>query len=76
MLTAGLRAPRFKARIAFKLVWCPPAFKQFVLVDDGGALLATGTPTGTLPPLRERQQNYAACRGGRYAAAAEGAGTQ
>ena len=44
---------QFRARVAFKLVWCPGAdgeFASFVLVDDAGELLATGTPTGALPP--------------------------
>ena len=26
---------QFRARIAFKLVWAPPDFNSFVLVDDG-----------------------------------------
>jgi hypothetical protein len=30
---------QFKSRIAFKLVWCPPDFKTFVLVDDDGKLI-------------------------------------
>jgi hypothetical protein len=50
---------QFKSRIAFKLVWCPPAFNSFVLVDDAGDLLARGTPSGgQLPSLRERQYNF------------------
>lgn len=49
---------QFKSRIAFKLVWCPPTFKQFVLVDDDGNLLTYGQPTGNLPHIRERQMNY------------------
>ena len=60
---------------AFKLVWCPPEYKTFVLVDDAGALLKTGAPTGELPPLREREANYMACQGGRYAIAAAEQGT-
>ena len=27
---------QFRSRIAFKLVWAPPAFEAFVLVDDAG----------------------------------------
>ena len=27
-----------RSRIAFKLVWAPPDFNSFVLVDDGGDL--------------------------------------
>jgi len=30
---------QFRSRIAFKLVWIPPNFIEFVLVDDGGDLL-------------------------------------
>jgi len=37
---------QFQSRIAFKLVWCPPEFASFVLVDDEGNLLKKGTPTG------------------------------
>ena len=27
---------QFRSRIAFKLVWAPPTFEAFVLVDDAG----------------------------------------
>lgn len=57
---------QFQSRIAFKLVWNPPDFNTFSLVDDDGALLARGTPTGRLPPLSERQRNYLAVQGGKY----------
>ena len=40
-------------------------------VDDEGRLLKKGTPTGALPHLMSRQQNYGLVRGGLYAAAAE-----
>jgi hypothetical protein len=33
-------------------------FTQFVLVDDAGAMLAEGHPTGELPSLNERRRNY------------------
>lgn len=63
---------QFRSRIAFKLVWCPPAFERLCLVDDAGGLLATGRPTGgELPRLRERQQNFELVRGSKYAEAAE-----
>merc|ERR1719310_558444 len=62
---------QFRSRIAFKLVWAPPTFEAFVLVDDAGDLLNSGTPAGELPSLRQRQQNYALVRGSKYAAAAE-----
>lgn len=64
---------QFQSRIAFKLVWCPPDFNSFVLVDDEGNLLKRGTPTGALPHLRSRQANFELVRGGLYAAAAENA---
>ena len=81
---AGKAPPRdvchvqFEARIAFKLVWCPggsspPAFERYVIVDDDGALLATGLPdqdsVEPLPHLREREANYAVVAGSRYAQA-------
>lgn len=61
---------QFKARIAFKLVWVPPAFERFVLVDDAGTLLAQGHPTGHLPDLRQRQANFNAVGKGKYSKAA------
>ena len=65
---------QFRSRIAFKLVWVPPALETFVLVDDAGDLLNSGTPTGRLPALSQRQQNFALVRGSKYAAAAEALG--
>ena len=62
---------QFRSRIAFKLVWCPPAFERFCLVDDDGAPLASGAPSGQLPHLRSRQENFALVRGSKYAVAAE-----
>eukprot|EP00617_Octactis_speculum_P023125 CAMPEP_0185743806 /NCGR_PEP_ID=MMETSP1174-20130828/1723_1 /TAXON_ID=35687 /ORGANISM="Dictyocha speculum, Strain CCMP1381" /LENGTH=211 /DNA_ID=CAMNT_0028416791 /DNA_START=78 /DNA_END=713 /DNA_ORIENTATION=+ len=63
---------QFRSRIAFKLVWCPPEFDTFVLVDDSGEELNRGTPTGqALPALRERSRNFAVVRGSKYARAAE-----
>lgn len=65
---------QFRSRIAFKLVWCPPDFTSFVLVDDDGALLNQGSPTGTLPDIRWRRSNYELTKGGKYAREAESAG--
>lgn len=62
---------QFSARVAFKLVWVPPAFTQFVLVDDEGALLKYGTPSGDLPHARSRQGNYGLVKGGKYATVAD-----
>jgi hypothetical protein len=62
---------QFKSRIAFKLVWCPPAYQTFVLVDDAGALLAMGTPKGTLPDIRERRQNYQLVKNSKYSKEAD-----
>ena len=68
---------QFRSRIAFKLVWCPPSFTAFVLVDDEGKLLATGTPTGPgLPNARSRSENYLLVRGSKYATEAEKVGGQ
>lgn len=49
---------QFQSRIAFKLVWCPPLYKTFVLVDDDGTLLNYGTPTGHLPSMYDRTLNF------------------
>ncbi len=62
---------QFRSRIAFKLVWCPPEYKTFVLVDDAGILLAKGTPSGDLPDIRERRMNYELVKGSKYATAAD-----
>jgi len=62
---------QFRSKIAFKLVWVPSSYTTFVLVDDDGKLLATGAPTGDLPPLRERQMNYRLVIGSKYARAAD-----
>lgn len=61
---------QFQSRIAFKLVWCVPDYTQFVLVDDDGALLTWGEPSGVLPALRERQRNYQHLLGSKYVAEA------
>lgn len=62
---------QFRSRIAFKLVWCPPDYRTFVLVDDAGSLLNRGTPMGTLPAVAYRQGNYQLVRGSKYAIEAE-----
>jgi len=63
---------QFRSRIAFKLVWAPPDFNSFVLVDDSGAYLNHGTPTGALPNIRYRQSNYNLVKGSKYAREADG----
>lgn len=62
---------QFRSRIAFKLVWCPPAYTRFVLVDDAGNLLNKGAPRGQLPHLSERRQNFQVVAGSKYAVQAE-----
>lgn len=62
---------QFHSRIAFKLVWCPPDFTTFVLVDDDGNLLNQGSPQGRLPSINERRQNYMLVAGSKYAVAAD-----
>jgi len=62
---------QFRSRIAFKLVWCPPSFESFVLVDDAGDHLNHGTPTGALPQNRFRAGNYGLVRGSKYARVAD-----
>ena len=73
---------QFKSRIAFKLVWVPPKYEKFVLVDDEGKLLKEGKPLpddGTrhygeyhphVPSLKERKRNYYYVEGSKYATAA------
>jgi hypothetical protein len=62
---------QFSSRVAFKLVWVPPDFNQFVLVDDEGRELKRGKPTGNLPGLHSRKGNYALVKGGKYAVEAD-----
>lgn len=58
---------QFQSRVAFKLVWCPPNFEKFVLVDDEGNWLKTGTPSSSgLPGISWRKSNFALTEGGRY----------
>jgi len=61
---------QFKSRIAFKLVWCPPLFNSFVLVDDWGNFITWGTPKEPLPPLRERRQNFQVVGNSKYSTVA------
>merc|ERR1719235_1146142 len=56
---------QFSSRIAFKLVWVPPDFSEFVLVDDEGRLLKRGRPVGDLPPINRRRANYQLVKGGK-----------
>lgn len=66
---------QFQSRIAFKLVWVPPTFTSFVLIDDDGALLNGGSPAAGsgLPALSERQRNYMLVQGSKYASVADSA---
>ena len=70
---------QFNSRVAFKLVWCPPRFEKFVLVDDEGTLLKVGIPSAGDPDIPHeyfRKNNYDLVKGGIYAAAAELEGQQ
>ncbi len=49
----------------------PPEYNTFVLVDDSGALLAKGSPTGELPHISERAMNYRVVYGSKYAVEAD-----
>merc|ERR1711879_540738 len=62
---------QFSSRVAFKLVWVPPTFSEFVLVDDEGRFLRRGRPTGNLPPASARKRNYDLVKGGIYAIVAD-----
>ena len=68
---------QFQSRVAFKLVWCPPNYNIFVLLDDEGKILNKGSimadDTG-VPSLQQRQLNFRAVEGGQYEAAAKEAG--
>lgn len=62
---------QFQSKIAFKLVWSPrDDYASFVLVDDDGKLLATGTPQPPLPHISMRKQNFQIVKGSKYAEAA------
>jgi len=59
---------QFRSRIAFKLVWVPPSFDEFVLVDDDGAVLNRGKGVGDgVPSFYERQKNFDAVHESKYA---------
>ena len=73
-VNASVAHRQFRSMVAFKLVWAPPTFASFVLVDDDGELLNHGTPTGPLPTVSDRTSNYAMTRGSKYARAAEALG--
>eukprot|EP00927_Polykrikos_kofoidii_P074426 TRINITY_DN70421_c0_g1_i1.p1 TRINITY_DN70421_c0_g1~~TRINITY_DN70421_c0_g1_i1.p1 ORF type:complete len:265 (+),score=24.38 TRINITY_DN70421_c0_g1_i1:44-796(+) len=60
----------FSSRVTFKLVWVPPMYDRFVLVDDEGGEIRRGSPQGELPLLKTRKKNFARVRGGKYAIAA------
>lgn len=62
---------QFRSRIAFKLVWIPPYFNTFVLIDDNGNFLAKGQPKGFLPPLIERENNYKLVANSKYSIEAD-----
>merc|ERR1712066_498273 len=62
---------QFNSRVAFKLVWVPSNFTEFVLVDDEGSLLKRGRPTGNVPSIRSRRGNCALVKGGKYAVIAD-----
>lgn len=59
------------SRVAFKLVWVPHDFAEFILVDDEGRLLKRGRPSRILPSLQTRQRNYDLVKGGKYAIEAD-----
>lgn len=48
---------QFKSEVAFYLVW-KNGGDQFALVTEQGENLASGEPTGTLPPARQRRANW------------------
>jgi len=63
---------QFHSRVAFKLVWVPGKdYKEFVLVDDEGKLLKVGKPTGNLPYIQSRRDNYHEVECSKFSAAAD-----
>lgn len=59
---------QFRSRIAFKLVWAPPLYENFVLLDDDGNVLNRGKAVGNgVPSMAERKRNFATVLGGKYA---------
>ena len=74
-INASVAHRQFRSMVAFKLVWAPPNYTSFVLVDDDGVLLNYGAPVGQLPPPSERRANYSMTRGSKYARAAEELGS-
>ena len=49
----------------------PPLYNSFVLIDDDGALLGQGSPTGQLPASGDRRRNYSVVQGSKYAVEAD-----
>ena len=50
---------QFKSKIAFKLIWLPPNYDEFVLVDDDGNILKKGINLDTKNPNKiERKKNF------------------
>ena len=63
---------QFKSRIAFKLVWLPPHFTHFMLVDDEGELLNKGVGKGNgVPSLQQRERNWREVEGSVFSKEAE-----
>ena len=55
---------QFKSKIAFKLIWLPSDFDEFVLVDDDGTILKRGRNLNKeFPPKRERMMNWRVANG-------------
>jgi len=54
------------------LIRVPPEFNRFVLVDDDGSLLASGSATsGRVPHISERAMNYRVVMASKYAKEAD-----
>ncbi|CEM02052.1 unnamed protein product [Vitrella brassicaformis CCMP3155] len=66
---------QFQSKIGFKLVWCGADYDLAILVDDDGVLINSGKPTGSLPPLSQRQANYRVVQGSLFDKCSEAAGS-
>ena len=50
---------QFQSKIAFKLIWLPPEYDKFALVDDDGKIIKTGENFDkNFPNKYERQMNF------------------
>ena len=55
---------QFNSKIAFKLIWLPPNYDDFIIVDDNGNILKKGTNLDkNIPDKNQRIMNFQAVEG-------------